>query len=79
MSKSYNGWANYETWNVALWIGTDEGLYALARGVKRYGYKAFQECIKELEGAIASHTPDGISWTDARLDIDALDELLSEL
>ena len=28
---SYNGWTNYQTWNVALWIGNDEGLYYAAR------------------------------------------------
>ena len=28
---AYNGWKNYETWNVALWIGNDEGLYELAK------------------------------------------------
>ena len=23
----YNGWTNYETWNVALWIDNDQGSY----------------------------------------------------
>jgi hypothetical protein len=24
---SYNGWSNYETWNVKLWMDNDEGSY----------------------------------------------------
>jgi len=30
LDTSYNGWENYETWNVALWLQNDEGLYHLA-------------------------------------------------
>ena len=25
MAEKYNGWTNYETWNLALWIGNEEG------------------------------------------------------
>jgi hypothetical protein len=28
---SYNGWRNYETWDVALWIDNDQGSYYYAR------------------------------------------------
>lgn len=28
--KRYNGWKNYETWAVALWIGNDQGSYGRA-------------------------------------------------
>lgn len=26
-AKGYNGWSNYETWAVALWIGNEQGSY----------------------------------------------------
>lgn len=26
MCKEYNGWANYETWNMNLWIGEVDGI-----------------------------------------------------
>lgn len=24
--KDYNGWTNYETWNVALWLDNEQGM-----------------------------------------------------
>ena len=29
-TATFNGWANWETWNVALWIQNDETTYKVA-------------------------------------------------
>lgn len=31
--SSYNGWSNYETWVVNLWLGNDEGSYETCRSL----------------------------------------------
>jgi len=72
MEKGYNGWKNYETWNVALWIGNDERLYNLARFCKNY------EMFKENVEWWSSESGDGVSWDDSELDIEALDEMILE-
>ena len=56
----YNGWTNYETWNVALWINNDEGLYNLARQCG--DYQTFCDCI----GSDAQPL-DGVSYTDPKV------------
>ena len=33
--QGYNGWKNYETWAMALWIDNDEGLYNESRELVR--------------------------------------------
>ena len=35
MCKEYNGYTNYPTWNVMLWIDNDQGLYHTARELVR--------------------------------------------
>lgn len=72
--EGYNGWKNYETWNVALWIQNDEGLYQIARGCETYAQFAEMLGLTEYDG-----TPDGVRWSDSALDIEALDEMIGEL
>lgn len=51
--KTYNGWLNYKTWNVALWIMNDKGLYELAKACKRASnpYVYFRNDLREVWGA----------------------------
>ena len=78
MSGEYNGWANWNTWNVALWIGNDEGLYHMAK--EAGNYKAFCEYLREVgNGSIAFETPDKVAWNDSGLDTERLDRMIQEL
>ena len=76
---SYNGWKNRQTWNVALWIQNDEGLYHFARDCR--DYQQFVDDIKDTSGdsAIGYRTPDGVAWNDSALDVERLDGLIREL
>ena len=63
LNQTYNGWENYETWNVALWIDNDEGLYNVAR--RCVDYKQFVENISEF----MTQTPDGVKWNDPAVNV----------
>ena len=73
-NTTYNGWANYHTWNVSLYIQNDEGLYHLAQEFDNYTDLA--DSLTDCETYI---TPDGVSYTDPALDVDELNEMLAEL
>jgi hypothetical protein len=79
---AYNGYKNYETWNVALWIGSDEALYREAVAYAReHGEEAtYAEFVKEnLLTGMDVQTPDGAWWMDPELDYEKLDEMIREL
>ena len=73
-TTTYNGWKNWATRNVALWIQNDESLYTAAKETPTYS--DFVNIMTEFE---IPKTPDGAAWEDKDLDIPALDEMISEL
>jgi len=71
--EGYNGWKNWATWNVALWLGNDENLYKMARRFVNY-----KDLAQELVDRGTPVTPDGASYNDPDLDTYALDEWLMD-
>ena len=69
-AMSYNGWTNYETWNVALWMDNDETSYQYALIAKDYDHYRNMKVYR---------TGDGISLWDSKLNIKELDEKIKEL
>lgn len=55
-SKTYNGWTNYETWAVALWIGNEEGSYVYWE--KEQAEECYKEAVEDDSDA------DRQAWTD---------------
>ena len=77
---SYNGWTNYETWNVALWIQNDEGLYNEAKRIMRRAPRyPYQEFCALMESFDMQSTPDGVRWMDGLIDEDELNETMEDL
>jgi hypothetical protein len=73
----YNGWKNWQTWNVALWIGNDEGLYRLARECKTFA--AFKQALASFGGRIATHTPDDVAWDSSRVSKREINSMFREI
>ena len=74
MSEGYNGWTNYETWNVALYMDNDYESYELAKTCKNYKEYQFFNLTDPR-----NTTPDGVSLFDPKLNHKELDEKIREL
>lgn len=58
----YNGWKNYETWCVSLWLNNEQGSYSLFNDRaeelrKEHGEDATEELAKEIESYIDEFNP----------------------
>ena len=74
ITDTYNGWANYETWNASLWLGNDEMLYSIAR--RAYSWR---NCIDLLMLHGITETGDGVRYDDVNIDAAEMEEFLEEL
>ena len=62
--QTYNGWTNYQTWNVVLWIENDEDLYNL---VNQFEIACYEDLLDVLYECGSKETPDGVKWTDPKI------------
>jgi hypothetical protein len=61
--KPYNGHRSWNAWNVALWIGSDEGLYNFAMDCIARGKGSITRATKLfLQDVGVTHTPDGARY-----------------
>ena len=71
--KTYNGWADYTTWNCALWINNEPTIYNLAAECVDYA-----EFLYEMQVMCGFYeTPDGADYGEA--DYEEMNELIQEI
>ena len=60
-TQTYNGWADYTTWNCALWINNEPAIYNVASACKDYA-----EFLYEMQAMCGFfETPDGADYGEA--------------
>jgi hypothetical protein len=91
--ETYNGWKNYETWLVGLWLDNDQGSYEYWREQAREHWNSAPTCKQARQGiwtaeeAAAFNLADQLKeeiensspLTDADLFSDLLNSALSEV
>ena len=82
LEMTYNGYANYETWNVALWIQNDEYLYNTAKDCVKFcgdndtPYEKFIRCMMNID---RDTTRDNVRWDSDAVDLEEINEVLNDL
>ena len=77
-AQTYNGWKNYETWNVTLWIGNDESMYRQVFGLVNSKVTQWSDVADVLTTLFGDKTPDGVAWNDPTIDANRMNEYLAE-
>lgn len=78
--KEYNGWTNYETWLVALWLGNDQGTYDDVRQLTKDTIEATgKACEWQLARSLRDYVESILPDLDASLAADLMGASLSEV
>jgi len=61
-STGYNGWSNYETWLVALWLNNDQASYDALEAIKAEDGSVYSkaEQLEELTRELYEFEPTGL-------------------
>lgn len=80
MKTNYNGYKNYNTWNVALWISNDYNLYKSAvKFMNSFKGQAPYKNFINFMGLENSKTFDGVNFIDASLGYRELNSFMKDL
>ena len=77
--QTYNGWANYETWNVALWMQNNQFLYNTAVACVEYksdDETPYTKFIRNMHNVDKICTNDGVKWDDELINQDEINEMM---
>jgi hypothetical protein len=87
MVDTMNGWTNYQTWNVYLWIANNPYQYAQAKCSRNF--ESFRDYMSRKIRYVSTgkfvsphpytKTPDGVSLTDPELNIAELDRAIAAI
>ena len=69
----YNGWTDWTTWNVALWINNEQSIYNIAAVCDTYS-----DFLWEMQAMCGFYsTPDGADYGEANYD--EINEVIQEI
>ena len=64
IKETYNGWTDWTTWNVALWIRNEQSIYNIAKDCNDY-----IDFLFEMQAMCGFYsTPDGADYGEANYD-----------
>ena len=81
-TQTYNGWANYETWNVSLWMQNNQFLYNTAVACvefKNDDETPYEKFIRNMHNVDKICTNDGVSWSDENVNHDEINEMMFDM